>query len=85
MTRTCPYCSRPLPPRHKMLACNLCSDMDRQAAFTPTPEQIAEQLAAIQAGWTAADYAKRSGKVESNLTVADAGFDRRRNGANFCE
>ena len=84
--RTCQFCSRPLPPRHKMLACGLCSDMDRQAAFTPTPDQIAAQLAAIQAGWTAADYAKRAGKVESNMTVAEnAGFDRRRNGANFCE
>ena len=66
-----------------MLACNQCSDMDRQAAFTPTPEQIAEQLAAIQAGWTAADYAKRAGKVEMSVAVAESAFDRRRNGLNF--
>ena len=81
--RTCQFCSRPLPPRHKMLACGLCSDMDRQAAFTPTPDQIAAQLAAIQAGWTEHEERKRAGAVESNLTVGDCGFDRRRNGLNF--
>ena len=81
--RTCQFCSRPLPPRHKMLACNQCSDMDRQAAFTPTPDQIAAQLAAIQAGWTEHEERKRAGKVETSVAVAESAFDRRRNGLNF--
>ena len=41
------------------------------------------QLAAIQAGWTEHEERKRAGAIESNLTVGDCGFDRRRNGLNF--
>ena len=81
--RTCQFCSRPLPPRHKMLACNQCSDMVQLLRNLVRRRRECRLLAAIQAGWTAADYAKRAGKVETSVAVAESAFDRRRNGLNF--
>ena len=83
MTRTCRYCACPLPQRYYRRVCALCAGLDKEAAFTPTPDEIAAAREAIQADWTAQQERSRAGAIESNLTVGDCGFDRRRNGLNF--